>query len=221
MGIFSRFRDIVSSNLNSMLDKAEDPEKLLKLVIREMEDTLVELKASCASCMAERTKADRARAEAEAKVADWSAKAELALTKGREDLAREALLEKRGYAERVDKLVAETAQHADVVAQYQSDIAELEEKLTQARDKQRVLLQRHQHATTKKRAQNDIRKFNVKDTTAKFEQFETRIDRLEAEADLVNPKTKPKLEDEFAAMQRDDALEVELDELKQKVAAKP
>ncbi|MEO0794420.1 MAG: phage shock protein PspA [Verrucomicrobiota bacterium] len=220
MGIFSRFRDIVSSNLNSMLDKAEDPEKLLKLVIREMEDTLVELKASCASCMAERTKVERAKTESEIKVAEWSAKAELALTKGREDLAREALMEKRAYSERVEKLESEGIQHGEVVNQYQSDIGELEEKLNQARDKQRVLLQRHQHATAKKRAQTDIRRFNVKDTTAKFEAFETRIDRLEAEADLVNPKTKPSLEEEFSRLKQDDAIEAELSELKNKLAPK-
>ncbi len=220
MGIFSRFRDIVSSNLNSMLDKAEDPEKLLKQVIREMEDTLVELKASCAGCMADRAKVERAKVESEGKVNDWAAKAELALTKGREDLAREALIEKRAYAERVEKLTAETAQHGEVVTQYQSDIAELEVKLEQARDKQRVLLQRHQHATAKKRAQTDIRKFNVKNTTAKFEEFETRIDRLEAEADLINPKkSKPSLEEEFARLAKDDAIEAELAGLKEKIGA--
>lgn len=219
MGIFSRFRDIVSSNLNNMLDKAEDPEKLLKLVIREMEDTLVELKASCAGCMAERAKVERAKTDAEGKIADWAAKAELALSKNREDLAREALMEKRAFAERVEKLAAEAEQHADVVAQYQSDIAELEEKLNQARDKQRVLLQRHQHATAKKRAQTDIRKFNVKNTTAKFEEFENRIDRLEADADLVNPKqAKPSLEDEFSRLAKDDAIEAELAGLKEKMA---
>ncbi|GHB96331.1 phage shock protein PspA [Cerasicoccus arenae] len=218
MGIFSRFRDIVSSNLNSMLDKAEDPEKLLKLVIREMEDTLVELKASCAGCMAERSKVERGRLEAESRVNDWSAKAELALSKGREDLAREALLEKRAYTDRVGKLTAETTQHEEVVAQYQSDINELEAKLNQARDKQRVLLQRHEHATQKKRAQGDIRKFNVKNTAAKFEQFENRIDRLEAEADLVNPKTKPSLDDEFSRLAQDDAIEAELAGLKEKMA---
>lgn len=220
MGIFSRFRDIANSNLNAMLDKAEDPEKMLKQVIREMEDTLVELKASCASCMAERVRVERAKTEAESKVADWTARAELALSKDREDLAREALMEKRAYAERVEKLFAEAEQHAEVVTKYQSDIAELEEKLTQARDKQRVLLQRHQHATAKKRAQGDIRKFNVKSTTAKFEEFETRIDRLEAEADLVNPrKAKPSLEDEFTRLTKDEAIESELADLKKKVAS--
>jgi len=220
MGIFSRFRDIVSSNLNAMLDQAEDPEKLLKLVIREMEDTLVELKASCAGCMAERKKVDRARDEAETKAKDWAEKAELALSKGREDLAREALMQKRAYQERVDKLAAEAEQHAGVVSQYQSDITELEAKLGQARDKQRVLMQRHQHAVTKKRAQNDIRKFNVKDTTAKFEQFETRIDRLEAEADMVNPKAKPTVEEEFTRLKQDEEIEAELGQLKAKLAAK-
>ena len=100
MGIFTRFRDIVSSNINAMLDSAEDPEKLIKLMIREMEDTLIEIKASCAGVMAERKKEQRQLEEIEARAKHWGEKAELAVRKGRDDLAREALLQKRSYMSR-------------------------------------------------------------------------------------------------------------------------
>src|SRR5690606_39606241 len=104
MGIFTRFKDIVSSNINAMLDKAEDPEKMIRLMVQEMEDTLVELKASCAGAMATKSKVSRAAEANASRVADWESKARLALTKGREDLAKEALAEKRVFAEESERL---------------------------------------------------------------------------------------------------------------------
>jgi len=121
MGIFTRFRDIVSSNINAMLDKAEDPEKLIRLMIREMEDTLIELKASCATVMANRKKTERQLDNAQSREEGWKAKAELAVVKGRDDLAREALLEKRRLRERADALERELAESNALVEQYQMD----------------------------------------------------------------------------------------------------
>ena len=109
MGIFTRFRDIISSNINAMLDRAEDPEKLIKLMIREMEDTLVEIKASCAGVMAERKKAQRQLEDIEAREKYWEDKAGLAVNKGRDDLAREALIEKRGHTRRKEGIELEIA----------------------------------------------------------------------------------------------------------------
>ena len=218
MGIFTRVRDIISSNINSMLDKAEDPEKLVKLMIREMEDTLVEIKASCAVAMASKKKIQRAHEEAKERASQWGDKAQLAVNKGREELAREALLEKRRYQERVDSLAGEAAQVDGLVEQYQSDIMQLEEKLASAREKQRVLVQRHIHAQGKKRAQQDIRRADATDAILRMEQFENRIERMEAEADLVNFGRKRSLEDEFAAIEDDEELERELAELKEKAA---
>jgi phage shock protein A len=216
MGIFTRVRDIISSNINSMLDKAEDPEKLVKLMIREMEDTLVEIKASCAGAMASKKKIQRAHEEAKERASQWGDKAQLAVNKGREELAREALLEKRRYQERVDSLAGEAAQVDGLVEQYQSDIMQLEEKLASAREKQRVLVQRHIHAQGKKRAQQDLRRADATDAILRMEQFENRIERMEAEADLVNFGRKRSLEDEFAAIEDDEELERELAELKAK-----
>lgn len=215
MGIFTRVRDIISSNINAMLDKAEDPEKLVRLMIREMEDTLVEIKASCAQSMATKKRLQRKQEEVQARGEEWGDKAKLAMDKGREDLAREALLEKRRYMERVDALTSEAAQFDEIIERYQQDIVQLEEKLASARDKQRVLVQRHTHATGKKRAQQNIRKVETSDAMLRFDRFENRIERMEAEADLVNYGRKRPLSDEFAALQSDEELEKELDALRQ------
>ena len=214
MGIFTRVRDIINSNINSMLDKAEDPEKLIRLMIQEMEDTLVEVRASCADVMAASKKVQRAREEAQAKAEQWAERAKMAVEKGREDLAREALVEKRRYYERADSLGREAAECASIIEQYQSDIVQLEEKLATAREKQRVLVQRHTHARNKKQAQMGIRRMETTDAFIRFEQFENRIERMEAEADLVNFGRKSSLEAEFAGLEGDEDIEKELRDLK-------
>ena len=214
MGIFSRMRDIISSNINVMLEKAEDPEKLVKLMIQEMEDTLVEIKASCAGAMATKKKVERALDEARNRAEQWGQKAQLAVDKNREDLAREALLEKRRYRERADALEKERAQNETLVEQYQSDIIKLEDKLETAREKQRILVQRHTHAQQRRRAEKGIRKVDTSGAIVRFEQFENRIERMEAEADLVNFGRRPPLEAEFAQIEGDEELEKELEALK-------
>ena len=215
MGIFTRVRDIISSNINAMLDKAEDPEKLIKLMIREMEDTLVELRASCAGAMAQKKKVQRSVENSEVRAAEWSGKAQLAVDKGRDDLAREALVEKRRYVDRADSLREELVQTDSLVEQYQQDIAQLEDKLTKAREKKGGLVQRKIRAEGKGRAQRDIRKTDTTDTFTRFENFENRIERMEAEADLVNFGHKPSLDDKFAELETDDDIEDELRALKE------
>ncbi|MFO7912440.1 MAG: PspA/IM30 family protein [Desulfotignum sp.] len=151
MGIFTRFRDIVSANMNAMLDRAEDPEKLIKLMIREMEDTLVELKSSCAGTIASRKKVARLLEDTREKEAFWDHKAGLAVSRGRDDLARQALLEKRRFAQRCEAVEQELDELGAIVEQYKDDIQELENKLKSAREKQRMLVQRHIRAQRKKR----------------------------------------------------------------------
>ncbi len=214
MGIFSRLSDIISSNINAMLDKAEDPEKMVKLMIREMEDTLVEIKASCAGAMATKKKVQRELDAAETRVAEWRNKAQLAVDKGREDLAREALMEKRRYADRAESLRQELDQCDNSGNQYQSDIMQLEDKLSTARERQRVLVQRHIHAQRKKKAEQGIRKVDTTDAMVRFERYENRIERMEAEADLVNMYRKPSLDDEFSKLQQNEEIDKELAELK-------
>lgn len=214
MGIFSRMSDIISSNINSMLDKAEDPEKLVKMMIREMEDTLVEVKASCAGAMATKKRVQRELNTANERAREWADKAQLAVDKEREDLAREALMEKKRYTEKIESLKKELEQCDALVNQYQSDIQKLEDKLSSARERQRVLVQRHIHAKGKKRAEEGTRKVDTSDAMVRFERFENRIERMEAEADLVNMGRKPNLEEEFSRLKTDDSIDKELQELK-------
>jgi phage shock protein A len=214
MGIFTRFRDIVGSNINSMLDRAEDPEKLIRLMIREMEDTLVELKSACAGVMAETKKVQRQRDEAGTRLRFWAEKAELAVRKGRDDLARDALVEKRRYRQREESLDQEFNDHQALSDQYQDDIRQLEDKLKAAREKQRLLVQRHIHAERKRRAQEDVRRVDSAEAMFKFDELENRIERMEAEADLVNFAHKHDLEDRLDRLSVDDDIEAELEALK-------
>lgn len=214
MGIFTRFRDIVSSNINAMLEGAEDPEKLIKLMIREMEDTLVELKASCAGVIARASKTRRELEQIKERRAVWEGRAQLAVNKGRDDLAREALIEKRKYTSRAEGVDGELSELNALVGQYHDDIAQLEEKLDKAREKQRILVQRHIHAVKKRRAQEDIRRMESSDAVMKFEALENRIERMEAEADLVNFGKKSTLEAEFDGLMMDDEIENDLKRLK-------
>lgn len=216
MGIFTRFRDIVSANINSMLDKAEDPEKMVSMMIREMEDTLVEIKSSCAGIMAESKKVQRQLGQINSRVEYWEDKARLAIEKGRDDLAREALLEKHRFIDTKLRLESELEEHQHLIGQYREDIHQLEEKLQAARDKKRMLVQRHIHALQKKQAQREIRRANSTDAVLKFDELENRIERMEAEAELVNYGQKPNLQAELEQLEIEAEIENELQALKQK-----
>ena len=220
MGIFTRFRDIISSNISAMLDKAEDPEKLIRLMIREMEDTLVEIKTACAGVMAGGKKIKRQLEGLGARVQYWEEKAELAVNKSRDDLAREALVEKRKFNRRMETLEKDLAEHDLLIEQYQDDIRQLEEKLKSARDKQRMLVQRHIHAQKKMQAQEELRRIDSSETVIKFDELENRIERMEAEADLVNYGKKTSLEEELERLSVDEEIENELRALKTTSATK-
>jgi phage shock protein A len=214
MGIFTRFRDIVSSNINAMLDRAEDPEKLIKMMIREMEDTLVELKASCAAVIAGQKKIQRRLDEARSRESLWDERSRLAVEKGRDDLAREALVEKRRFSRMVEILENDRLQHVELIEQYRDDIGLLEEKLSKAKEKQNMLIQRHRHAQSARQAQDGIRRMDNFETIAKFEELESRIDRMEAEAELVNTAPRNSLDDAFDKLTGDEDIERELSALK-------
>jgi phage shock protein A len=197
-----------------MLDKAEDPEKLIKLMIREMEDTLVEIKTACAGVMASNKKIQRQLDGHTARTQYWEEKAELAVNKGRDDLAREALVEKRKFTRRAGTLEHDLVEQDLLIEQYHDDIRQLEEKLKSARDKQRMLVQRHVHAQRKMQAQQEMRRIDSSETIMKFDELENRIERMEAEADLVNFGKKTSLEDELERLSVDDEIENELNALK-------
>jgi phage shock protein A len=198
-----------------MLDKAENPEKLIKLMIQEIEDTLVELKASCAGTMATRARLQRSLVKAREHTKKWEANARLAVEKGRDDLAREALLEKRQFLEDQENLERDAEQLSGLVDKYQSDIEQLEEKLDGARKKHRVLVQRHIQAQKRTRAQSTIRYADSTDAMGRFTSFESRIDRMEAEAELINFSRRPSLENTLEGLKTDDSIESELNALKE------
>jgi phage shock protein A len=168
--------------------------------------------------MANEKKVQRTREGVIVNAQQWEQRAQLAVNRGREDLAREALMEKRRYKERAEKLAIESSQLSVLIEQYQADILQLESKLTSAREKQRILVQRHIHAHNKKRSEMDIRRMETSDTILRFEQFENRIDRMEAEADLVNYGRNQTLEEEITCLESDEELEKELQGLKASAA---
>jgi phage shock protein A len=200
--------------MNAMLDRAEDPEKMIKLMIREMEDTLVELKVSCAGVIAGRKKVERRLDEVVARERLWAERASLAVHRGKDDLAREALVEKRRFAGMAEALRQEIADHGSLIEQYQRDMLELEDKLAGAKEKRNLLVQRHRRATGKKRAQEEIRRMDSSESMARFEKLESRIEQMEAEADLVNFGRKPTVDEQFDDLGRDEEIEKELEKIK-------
>jgi phage shock protein A len=187
---------------------------MIRLMIREMEDTLVEIKSSCAGVMANSKRAQRHLHAVRAREKGWNEKAALAVNKGRDDLAREALVEKRRYSRNAQALEAEVSELNGIADQYKADICQLEEKLHAAREKQRVLVQRHIHAKKKIRSEEEIRRMDSSEAILRFSRFENRIERLESEADLVNWGRKPTLEEKFDHLKADEEIENELAALK-------
>ena len=218
MGIFSRFRDIVGSNINAILDRAEDPEKMVRLMIQEMEDTLIEVKSSCAGIIADEKKIKRELAQAKDMVEQWEKKADLAVRKDREDLARAALTEKRRIGARAQFLTEERERTKEMVAHFQSDIAQLEMKLNDAREKQRSIVHRRAAAVARRETQTRIRRIDTSEAFMKFEAYENGIERLEAEADLVDRhRPKESLHEQFVRLEHEEEIEQELERLRKKV----
>jgi len=214
MGVFTRLKDIINSNLNAMLDAAEDPDKLIRLMIQEMEDTLVEVKANCAGAIAARKRAEKAVASAETAIVTWEERARLALEKGREDLAREAIRERRRLEDLRDTHAKEATGCDEVVSRYKEDIAAVEAKLVDARQRHRLLVQRHKRAKMHERTRGVIERVTRYDAVTKFDQLEQRIERMEAFQEIDPDLHKPSLEEAFAALKEADAIEEELARLK-------
>ena len=214
MGIFTRFRDIISANINSLLDKAEDPEKMLRLMIHEMEDTLIELKASCASTMANEKKAKRTLDNYKEKASRWENRAKLAVEKQRDDLAREALFEKKAAYDAAEALEKEIKQYETLIKDCKANIIKLEEKLEIVYQKRRSLVERKKHVEKKIKAEKSIRNASGINAMMRFEELENRIERAEAEADLINIGKKTPLENEFSKLEKNEEIEKELEDLK-------
>ncbi|QOC23607.1 phage shock protein PspA [Wenzhouxiangella sp. AB-CW3] len=217
MGIFSRMGDIINANLNAALEKAEDPEKMIRLMIQEMEDTLVEVRSATAKCIAEKKERTRLLKRLEQQRTEWERKAELALDKGREDLARAALAEKTALSDRIDYLKEELAQYEDQLARYDEDIGKLQAKLTDARNRQRALVMRHRSASHQLKTRKHIYNDKVDEMLHRFDSAEERIERIESEAESLDMGRKGQsLEAEFRKLERDERIEAELEALKSK-----
>ncbi len=210
MGVFTRFKDIIGSNINSMLDRAEEPEKMIRLMIQEMEETSVELKAACAGLMADQKRIARELSQVGERAELWSNRARLAMEKGREDLAREALLEKLNAQRQSEGLERERDRFAVLIEQAREDIEQLEAKLESAKERQRSLAKRHVRADQRMRARSNVSRVQSNDVMMRFDQFEQRIERMEAEAELASPRQNRNLEQEFALLEGGDEIEEQL-----------
>ncbi|MCW8092873.1 phage shock protein PspA [Alteromonas sp. ASW11-130] len=216
MGIFSRFTDIVNSNINALLDKAEDPEKMVRLIIQEMEDTLVEVRSTSAKTLASKkeitAQIDKYQSESE----DWGAKAELALSKDREDLARAALQEKKKCNEASDTLERELGIVDEQINKLQDEIGQLQEKLADAKGRQKAIILRQKTASSRLNVKKTLDSNKVDAAMGRFEQYERKIDDLESQVEAYDLGKKT-LQDEFAELATDDKIDEELAALKAKV----
>ena len=216
MGIFSRFTDIINSNINALLDQAEDPQKMIRLIIQEMEETLVEVRSSCARIIADKKEASRRSLRLRKEAEEWEQKARLAIAKGREDLARAALAEKTATMEEsqlVDQELEALDTHLDTL---NSEVAQLQEKLDDARAKQKNLLLRANTAKQRYKVKSQIHKGKLDDAFNKFEAFERRMDELEGYVESMDVGRKS-LADEIDALRSDDKINEELERLRKEV----
>jgi len=221
MGIFSRFSDIVNANINAVLEKAEDPEKIIRLMIQEMEDTLVEIRSAAAKCIADRKELGRHIEQLEHEQEEWARRAELAVRREREDLARAALVEKQAIGDQVEAMQAELENLDAQLDKFNADITQLQGKLNDAKTRQRSIVIRHSTASSQLSARKHIHSDRLDEMLFRFENAERRIDRMESEAEALSMGRGRNLADEIAGLEDDDRVEAELADLKSKVGQNP
>jgi phage shock protein A len=219
MGIFSRFADIVNSNITSLLDKAEDPKKMVRLIIQEMEDTLVEVRSNSASLIAQKKELQRRVTRASNQEAEWQSKAELALSKDREDLARAALVEKQKCAELATALSEDMTQIEEQLELLKEEVVQLQTKLDEARARQKSMVIRTETATSRLKVKNQLDSSKIQSSIDKFEQYERRVEDLESQVEAQDLGARS-LNDEFAELEQQDAISDELEALKKKMKKK-
>jgi phage shock protein A len=219
MGIFSRMGDIINANINALLDSAEDPEKMIRLIIQEMEDTLVEVRTSSARVLADRKATARRLATVAEAAADWERKAKLAIEKGREDLARAALQERRLLEEDIARVNTELEVTDEQISQLNDEIGQLQSKLNDAKAKQKSMLMRAQTVNSRVKVKQQVHRTALDDAFSKFERFERRLDNAESELDAmdIGRSNETDLASEIEALEQDEWLDKELERLKEDV----
>jgi phage shock protein A len=220
MGIFSRTRDIVAANMAELLDRAEDPARMIRMIILEMEETLVEVRASAARSIADGKEMRRALVRLEDIQHGWTEKAELALSKDREDLAKAALLERQKAADMAAGLQAEIAQIDETLKSYEADIAKLQGKLREARARQNAIANRIESAVTRARAREIVSGARTEDAFSRFSVLERRADLAEGHADALGMTGPKSLEEEIADLRSTDQVDAELAAMKAKMKSK-
>jgi len=221
MGIFSRTRDIIAANMTDLLDRAEDPAKMIRMIILEMEETLVEVRASAARTIADQKEMRRQVGKLTQVQDSWTEKAELALSKGREDLAKAALVEKRKATDLSAQLQAEIDVLEDALRASEGDIAKLQTKLREARSRQNAISARLESANNRVRMREMYAGQKTEDAFSRFEVLERRVDWAEGRADALSLGAQPKsLEEEIAELRSSDAVDAELEALKARQQAK-
>ncbi|WP_417320465.1 phage shock protein PspA [Emcibacter sp.] len=218
MGIFTRLSDIVNSNINHILDKAEDPTKMIRLMIQEMEDTLVEVRSSAARVIADRKELERNLSRLQAAQGEWYAKAELALSKDREDLANGALMERAKLAEMAERLENDRGPLEEALTKYEGDIISLEAKIKEAKVKQKSLIERQRSASSQLRVREKLYDNRIEDVMTRFGQMERRVEETESRVEAADMGREKTLHDEFADLEAQQKVAAELAELKAKMS---
>lgn len=219
MGLFSRFSDIVNANLNSMLDKAEQPEKMIRLIIGEMEETLVEVRATAAKNIAEQKSQSRYIKSTQASIAHWHEKAELALSKNRDDLAKSALAQKHKYQADLVSKNKENEQLTEFLTAVQDDAMRLQDKLTEAKRRQEALLLRQESAEVRLKVREKAVIYNIDQAMNKFERYQEKIDKIEAQVEAYDLTENQDLSAQISQLAKDDNIEEELAAMKKAVNA--
>ncbi len=213
MNVFSRVMDIVNSNINSLLDKAEDPEKMIRLMIKEMEDTIIESKTACAAKMAEEKRIIKKADELKSSINRWESRAVLAISNGKDDLAKEALIEKKNCISDLNKKENELVNIGEYIKESKDDINKLEEKLKATKAKHKAIQERAKHVEEERKAQEALHNADK----YSFDDINEKIDRMASMNDLNKDTTEETLEQKFARMEGMSDIERELDELKKKL----
>ncbi len=216
MSIFSRLSDIINSNISSLLDKAENPEKMIRMVIQEMEETLVEVRSGTAKVIAEKKTLHRRAEQLRKQAEDWQQKAELALSKDREDLAKAALVERANVNATINILDSEMAKLDETLDKLSGEIEQLQNKLNDARARQKTIVMRATATQSRVDVSRQLHNFNIDNAMNKFEYYEKKIDLMEGQVDSLNMERRG-LQSEFDELARKEKIDQELQEIRKKL----